>query len=201
MALYTQDRLVETLKTLIAEKPLDSITVQELVSKAKVNRKTFYYHFHSISDLIIWYYVTKLSEMVESKTIGPDNWMSIFSEVTAQIRIEEPYLRAVFSSGYGAQLRIALSSYFDRVAAKFVRTAVEKYEGEHDVELYLTQKQFNYIHRYYSMAFYGMVEQWFKDDMHDSDEIFIHIMKQLSHENMYRTFALMHEENEKRQTD
>lgn len=195
MALYTQDRLAETLKALILEKSLDSITVRELVARAKINRKTFYYHFHSIADLIEWMYGTEFAALVDSKEITPITWMDIFSEVTGRMRQEESYLRAAFSSQYGSGLRMALMRYFDRTAAKFVRSAIDMYEAEHDVKLYLTQKQFNYINHYYSMAFYGMVEQWFRDGMKDSEAEFAHIMKQLSHDNMFRTFAMMQEEN------
>lgn len=73
MALYTQDRLADTLKTLMREKPLDDITVQELVDRARVNRKTFYYHYHGISDLINWMYATRLSTRLDGIDIdAPD---------------------------------------------------------------------------------------------------------------------------------
>ena len=48
----TEYRLAEALKTLMAEQPLDAISVTTLTKKCKINRKTFYYHFHDIYDLL-----------------------------------------------------------------------------------------------------------------------------------------------------
>ena len=48
----TEHRLAETLKEMMAEMPLDEISVTTLVKKCHVNRQTFYYHFHDIYDLL-----------------------------------------------------------------------------------------------------------------------------------------------------
>ena len=53
MANYTKKVLSITLQELMKEKPLNDITVQELVDQASMNRKTFYYHFHTLSDLLL----------------------------------------------------------------------------------------------------------------------------------------------------
>ena len=48
----TEYRLAEALKNMMAEVPLDSISVTSLTKKCRVNRQTFYYHFHDIYDLL-----------------------------------------------------------------------------------------------------------------------------------------------------
>lgn len=48
----TEHRLAETLKEMMSEMPLDDISVTTLVKKCRVNRQTFYYHFHDIYDLL-----------------------------------------------------------------------------------------------------------------------------------------------------
>lgn len=48
----TEHRLAEILKEMMADTPLDEISVTMLVKKCKVNRQTFYYHFHDIYDLL-----------------------------------------------------------------------------------------------------------------------------------------------------
>lgn len=48
----TEYRLAEALKNMMAEVPLDSISVTSLAKKCHVNRQTFYYHFHDIYDLL-----------------------------------------------------------------------------------------------------------------------------------------------------
>ena len=46
--------LSRTLKELVREKPLMSITVSELAQVAGISRGTFYNHFFDIYDLINW---------------------------------------------------------------------------------------------------------------------------------------------------
>lgn len=49
----TEYRLANALKELMSEnKSLDDISVTLLTKKCKVNRQTFYYHFHDIYDLL-----------------------------------------------------------------------------------------------------------------------------------------------------
>ena len=48
----TEYRFAEALKEMMSEVSLDSISVTSLCKKCKVNRQTFYYHFHDIYDLL-----------------------------------------------------------------------------------------------------------------------------------------------------
>lgn len=48
MALSTKRELAAALKKLMAAKPINKITVRELVSECGVNRNCFYYHFEDI---------------------------------------------------------------------------------------------------------------------------------------------------------
>ena len=49
----TEYRLANALKELMSQdKSLDDISVTLLTKKCKINRQTFYYHFHDIYDLL-----------------------------------------------------------------------------------------------------------------------------------------------------
>ena len=50
----TKQALSEALKAMMKKKPLNKITVRELVEDCGVNRKTFYYHFEDIFSLLKW---------------------------------------------------------------------------------------------------------------------------------------------------
>ena len=52
MSQMTKRALVASLKDLLAEKPLDKITVTDLTEHCGVNRMTFYVHFKDIYDLV-----------------------------------------------------------------------------------------------------------------------------------------------------
>ncbi len=52
MSQTTKRALANSLKSLMAKKPLDKITVTDIAKDCGVNRQTFYYHFKDIFDLI-----------------------------------------------------------------------------------------------------------------------------------------------------
>lgn len=54
MANTTKRMLALCLKNQLTHTTLDNITIRELTDEAGVSRKTFYYHFHDIYDLLEW---------------------------------------------------------------------------------------------------------------------------------------------------
>ena len=48
----TEAVLIGTFKALMLKKPMNKITVSELVEECGINRKTFYYHFEDIRDML-----------------------------------------------------------------------------------------------------------------------------------------------------
>ena len=58
----TKLQLAAALKTLMAQKPMDKITIAELTSMCNIRRQSFYYHFEDIYDLLRW--------MIENEAIS-----------------------------------------------------------------------------------------------------------------------------------
>ena len=52
MASFTRKAIMAAFVTLLNEKPLDKITIKDIVEECGINRNTFYYHFQDIPDLI-----------------------------------------------------------------------------------------------------------------------------------------------------
>ena len=54
ISLYTKRTLSKALNRAMLRKPFEKITVSELIQEVQFNRKTFYYHFADIYDLLKW---------------------------------------------------------------------------------------------------------------------------------------------------
>ncbi|MFA6675409.1 MAG: TetR/AcrR family transcriptional regulator C-terminal domain-containing protein [Bacilli bacterium] len=69
----TEHRLAETLKIMMAEVPLDTISVTILSKRCHINRQTFYYHFHDIYDLLTLVFldesIPKIDEAINIKKL------------------------------------------------------------------------------------------------------------------------------------
>lgn len=50
----TKKKLSKALKKIMESKPFSKISIVDIVSETKVNRKTFYYHFENVLELLKW---------------------------------------------------------------------------------------------------------------------------------------------------
>lgn len=56
----TKKKICDSLKKKLQKKPLNQITVKEIVDDCEINRQTFYYHFVDIYDLAKWMFINDL---------------------------------------------------------------------------------------------------------------------------------------------
>lgn len=50
----TKHALAAALKELIAQKPIDKITIHDITERCGIRRQNFYYHFENVYDLMRW---------------------------------------------------------------------------------------------------------------------------------------------------
>ena len=65
MASSTKEAFAAALKQMMAVKPMDKITVKDLVEICGVNRQTFYYHFENKDRLIIWIFRYDMGQVLK----------------------------------------------------------------------------------------------------------------------------------------
>ena len=68
----TKLTIAEALVALSLEKPLEKISVSDIVSKVDINRKTFYYHFADKSKLITWLFRHDMGAALEEYVEAED---------------------------------------------------------------------------------------------------------------------------------
>ena len=67
----TKKAIEGSLLKLVQEKPLDEITVKDLVEDCGISRQTFYYHFQDIYAVVEWRFQTVTQELLEqTETMG-----------------------------------------------------------------------------------------------------------------------------------
>ena len=50
----TKRSLAAALKELMAQKPIDKITIHDITERCRMRRQNFYYHFEDVYDLMRW---------------------------------------------------------------------------------------------------------------------------------------------------
>ena len=71
-SLNTKKMIAASLKQFMMRKPLSKITVSEIVADCGINRKTFYYHFEDIPDLLKWMLEQETIEIVKQFDLVKD---------------------------------------------------------------------------------------------------------------------------------
>lgn len=77
----TKRLLTESLKRLMAQKPLNKISIREITEGCGVNRQTFYYHFEDIYDQVRWMFhqeAVKLLDQQEGILVWQDGLLQLF---------------------------------------------------------------------------------------------------------------------------
>lgn len=95
MSNITKRALAASLKKLLERAPLDKITIQDLVDDAEVSRKTFYYHFQDIYDLMEWCIVEDGKRVLEGN-VTADTWQQGLRNVVEYLQDN----RAMILNGY-----------------------------------------------------------------------------------------------------
>ena len=90
----TKQALSEALKAMMKKKPLNKITVRELVEDCGVNRKTFYRHYRSISDVVTEFeneLLSDFSDILKTSNTSIFNIGSVLGEISALISSKQEY--------------------------------------------------------------------------------------------------------------
>lgn len=82
MSNATKRILAMSLKKLLSSRSLDGITIQDLVDDAEVSRKTFYYHFRDVYDLLEWILIDEGKRLIEDNNAA-GTWQQALRNVFA----------------------------------------------------------------------------------------------------------------------
>jgi len=112
----THERLGSALVELIQEKPIDDVTVQEVLGRASVGRSTFYLHFSDKNDLLLSQLEKFLEQMSTALSIRREESLRVVpvAELFAHIGSQKKIYRALADSG-------RLNDFFDLAQGYFSR--------------------------------------------------------------------------------
>lgn len=116
----TRDRLGDALVALIQEKAFDSITVQDVLDRAKVGRSTFYVHFRDKNDL----FLSDADEFFEAMATRlvhhaeASNRVAPVREMFAHVAEARPFLDALRTAGRIHDIHDLAQGHFARGIAK-----------------------------------------------------------------------------------
>ncbi|MCM1150029.1 MAG: TetR/AcrR family transcriptional regulator [Butyricicoccus sp.] len=97
MSNATKRILAMSLKKLLQTRALESITIQDLVDDAEVSRKTFYYHFRDVYDLLEWILIDDGRRLVEGN-VAVGAWQKALRNIFAYFHENSAMIGNVYKS-------------------------------------------------------------------------------------------------------
>ncbi len=161
MAHSTKWLMAESLKKLLNTKPLDKITVKELVEDCGVNRQTFYYNFKDIYDLLEWAFEEDARHLLEEKK-NYDNWQEVFWAAFHYLLDNKVLVLNTFNSVGRSYLENRLKARLMPV----VRNMLKQRAGS----LEMSDLDKDFLVHLYTVGLISVMFDWFANNMRDGDE-------------------------------
>ena len=174
-------RMAKALKSIMAKKPLDKVTIRELADECGVNRQTFYYHFRDIYDLVRWMYEQEIKALIRRRE-STDNWKDTLEILFDYLKCNKAACLSVYNSaGYRHLKRFFREILFETVKKDVFCFA----DAEKISEGYL-----NFAVQFYTMAFEAVLESYLTGELENSPSELVSYLEELI-EN--RTIAVKNE--------
>lgn len=164
MSSITKLALADSLKKLMQHRPLDKITVKDLVEDCGVNRQTFYYHFRDIYDLLGWIFQTEAYDAI-TDCQNYDTWQKGFLKVLQYVKDNSGFCLNAFRSMGREQLEFFLNN----VTFALISSVME--ELSEGVRIREEDKKF--IDRFFTFAITGMLTDWMRSGMKTPPEALV----------------------------
>ncbi len=165
MAVRTKYILAESFQKILKEKPLEKITIQDITEDCKMNRQTFYYHFHDIYDLIEWIYVTNaISSIADNRKY--DNWQEGLTNLSYLMLENKDFITKTYHSPSCIHLQKMIVNRVHDLLVDVIQELCQS-ENLHPVP------NIELIANFFKYSFAGMLTSWIEDDMKQDPQILI----------------------------
>ena len=124
-SLRTKKALCNALKEILKYKSFSKITVSELVQACNMNRKTFYYHFEDIYDLLKWMLEQEAIEVVKQYDFL-DGYEEAFNFVIDYVEENSYVLNCIYDSVGRDELKRFFYRDFIGLIEKIIRMVEEQ---------------------------------------------------------------------------
>ena len=82
----TKEKIAQALRHLMAERPFEKITVQNLMDETRMKRQSFYYHFQDTRDVLMWICRREVLEPLAASQLDFEEWMLLALELLSRDR-------------------------------------------------------------------------------------------------------------------
>ena len=160
------------LKRLMAQKPLNKITVAEIMQPCGMARQHFYYHFEDIYDAVRWMFdqeAVTLLRQHEGVMLWQDGLLQLFQYLQEN--------RAVCLCALHSISREHLKRFFQTDVHVIIQSTIQRIVMELDYQA--SDEEVDLLTKFYVGALASMIEDWLLGDIRETPEELIRFADQL----------------------
>ncbi len=153
---YTKNLIKQEFIKLLNKKSLHNITVTEIAKQCKIERKTFYYHYENLPQLVKEIFDEELEDVIKefNETLS---WEESFISAAKFILENKKVVKHMYESDYKVELEKYIFSISGEIMRKYIeRVAKDTNAQEIDIKL---------IAYFYQCALSSSLIQWVATDM------------------------------------
>lgn len=168
-SLNTKKLFAEALKKIILQKSFSKVTVSELIRECGVNRKTFYYHFSDVYDLLKWTLEQEAIDVVKNFDLIVDYEEAILF-IIDYIKVNNKFLNNIYDSLGRDELKRFFYSDFVGITKIIISKAEEEAHKK------LPDNFKNFLASFYTEAIAGtLVERITHQEQQSQEELVTYI--------------------------
>lgn len=161
---YTRNMIRSVFIEMLDERPLDEITVTDLVGRCEINRKTFYYYYQDLYAVLSEIFHAELDRVL-ARSVDANSWEQGFIEA---VSFAAGHKRAIYHV-YHSMRREELERYLYAAAGDVMTRYVER-ESE---GIHASAGDKRIIAQFYQSALTQMVMTWVGQGMKDDAKTLI----------------------------
>lgn len=153
---YTKNLIKQEFIKLLNKKSLHNITVTEIAKQCKIERKTFYYHYENLPQLVKEIFDEELEDVIKefNETLS---WEESFISVAKFILENKKAVKHMYESDYKIELEKYIFSISGEIMRKYVRRVAKDTKAQEiDIKL---------IAYFYQCALSSSLVEWVATDM------------------------------------
>lgn len=168
----TRRRFGSELKSLLADRALDDITVTQLAERCGTTRQTFYYHFDDILDLVCWIYSSEADEALGAERTY-ETWQQGLLAILEYLRRNRTFVMATFHAVDPA--------FTQRYLREQTRLLLSGVVAEETHGRPLSPDDARFLADFFSYALIGCVVEWVEDGMREEPRHLVQRVGQVTH--------------------
>jgi len=184
MAASTKVALGAALKKMMEIKPIDKITVKDIVELCNVNRQTFYYHFDDVYDLLEWVFEEDADRALPHEIIY-DNWRHDVTTWFTYLKDNSKFMLNIYHSDNRSHL---LRFFRDKL-----RECIRSFADIVCVGKNIDKMDYEFIITIYTNGTVGLISQWLENGMQEPSSVtaerFLKVLDN-SIENLFDRFSI-----------